>query len=203
MLIKSSYSLTKRSPFPLYFSHVSGEGDEETDLNTVVFSMKVTGGEPTSAGLIEGDEDVMLGGNEPGPYTSVYSSSIEWTPEGSQEERFKVPAKPVHDDILVAKLAKDQCIELEAHAVKGIGKDHAKFSPVSTASYRLLPKITLSAEKPFEGDEADALVAKCPLNVFDIEDIRGPSSSKGTCLVYSLYALFVPSIFVCVFSIWR
>jgi len=141
--------------------------------------MKVTGGEPSSSGLIEGDEDVMLGGNEPGPYTSVYSSSIEWTPEGSQEERFKVPAKPVHDDILVAKLAKDQCIELEAHAVKGIGKDHAKFSPVSTASYRLLPKITLSAEKPFEGDEADELVAKCPLNVFDIEDIRGPSS-KGT-----------------------
>ena len=175
MLIKSSYSLTKRSPFPLYFSHVSGEGDEETDLNTVVFSMKVTGGEPTSAGLIEGDEDVMLGGNEPGPYTSVYSSSIEWTPEGSQEERFKVPAKPVHDDILVAKLAKDQCIELEAHAVKGIGKDHAKFSPVSTASYRLLPKITLSAEKPFEGDEADALVAS----------INGLSSGESYAMTLS------------------
>jgi len=120
----------------------------------------------------------MLGGNEPGPYTSVYSSSIIWNPEGSQDERFKVRAKPVHDDILVAKLAKDQCIELEAHAVKGIGKDHAKFSPVATASYRLLPRIKLSTEKPFESDEADALVAKCPLNVFDIEDIRG-SSSKG------------------------
>ncbi len=140
--------------------------------------MKVTGGEPSSSGLIEGDEDVMLGGNEPGPYTSVYSSSLVWNPEGSQDERFKVRAKPVHDDILVAKLAKDQCIELEAHAVKGIGKDHAKFSPVATASYRLLPRITLSTEKPFERDEADALVAKCPLNVFDIEDIRG-SSSKG------------------------
>jgi DNA-directed RNA polymerase I and III subunit RPAC1 len=32
-----------------------------------------------------------------------------------------------------------QAIQLEAHCVKGLGKDHTKFSPVATASYRLLP----------------------------------------------------------------
>ena len=41
------------------------------------------------------------------------------------------------------------------HAVKGIGKDHAKFSPVSTASYRLLPEIRLL--RPVEGADAERL----------------------------------------------
>lgn len=36
------------------------------------------------------------------------------------------------------------------HAVLGIAKDHAKFSPVSTASYRLLPHITLLGDVPPE-----------------------------------------------------
>lgn len=46
---------------------------------------------------------------------------------------------PVHDDIVVAKLKPGQRIEFEAHCRKGVGKDHTKFSPVATASYRLLP----------------------------------------------------------------
>lgn len=36
-----------------------------------------------------------------------------------------------------------QAIELEAHAVKGIGKDHAKWSPVATAWYRMLPEVNV------------------------------------------------------------
>jgi DNA-directed RNA polymerase I and III subunit RPAC1 len=36
-------------------------------------------------------------------------------------------------------LRQGQQIQLELHCVKGVGKDHAKFSPVATASYRLLP----------------------------------------------------------------
>lgn len=32
---------------------------------------------------------------------------------------------------------------MEAHARRGIGKDHAKYSPVATASYRLMPQIEL------------------------------------------------------------
>lgn len=60
---------------------------------------------------------------------------------------------------------------LQMHCRKGIGKDHAKFSPVATASYRLLPVVTLKEE--VEGQEAEELMAKCPLNVFDIEDLGG------------------------------
>lgn len=57
------------------------------------------------------------------------------------------------------------------HCRKGIGKDHAKFSPVATASYRLLPVVSLKQD--VVGQEAEELVAKCPLNVFDIEDLGG------------------------------
>ncbi|KAK6023682.1 RNA polymerase Rpb3/Rpb11 dimerization domain protein, partial [Ostertagia ostertagi] len=56
------------------------------------------------------------------------------------------PPRIVHDDILVAKLRPGQQIEANCHAVKGIGRDHAKFSPVATATYRLLPTIRLLGE---------------------------------------------------------
>jgi DNA-directed RNA polymerase I and III subunit RPAC1 len=42
-----------------------------------------------------------------------------------------------------AKLRPGQSIELEAHAHQGTGKDHAKYSPVATACYRLMPLIEL------------------------------------------------------------
>jgi DNA-directed RNA polymerase I and III subunit RPAC1 len=53
--------------------------------------------------------------------------------------------------------------------VKGIGKDHAKFSPVATAYYRLMPEITLLKE--IRGEKAKQLVELCPMKVFDIEDL--------------------------------
>ena len=56
--------------------------------------------------------------------------------------------RPVHDDILLAKLRPGQSLCLEAHGRKGIGKDHAKFSPVSTASYRMRPVIEVAAGAP-------------------------------------------------------
>ena len=83
--------------------------------------------------------------------------------------------RPVHGDILLAKLAPGQAIDLFMIAQKGLGKDHAKFSPVCTAAYRLLPSVTLSSASPFENEEASELVARCPAKVFDIEDIAGES----------------------------
>jgi DNA-directed RNA polymerase alpha subunit len=70
-----------------------------------------------------------------------------------------------------------QAIELEAHAVKGIGKTHAKWSPVATAKYRMLPEVVLLED--IEGDLADELVRTCPVNVFDIEDM-GPGERRAT-----------------------
>jgi DNA-directed RNA polymerase I and III subunit RPAC1 len=49
-------------------------------------------------------------------------------------------------------------LSLKLLAVKGIGKDHAKFSPVSLATYKLLPEIKLTRE--FSGKEA-LMLQKC------------------------------------------
>ena len=103
---------------------------------------------------------------------AVTTNAFKWAPIGNQAQKVcigdgeNVPLiciqfselRPVHDDLVIAKLRPGQELNLRMVCVKGIGKDHAKFSPVATASYRLLPEITLT--KPVTGDKADRL-AKC------------------------------------------
>jgi DNA-directed RNA polymerase I and III subunit RPAC1 len=99
----------------------------------------------------------------------VYSGSLEWVPIGNQKEHFKnAPIKPVFDDILLAKLNPGENISVECYCVKGTGKMHAKWSPVATATYRMLPEITFKEE--ITGAAARQLVKACPMNVYDIED---------------------------------
>ena len=63
------------------------------------------------------------------------------------------------------------------HAIKGIGKDHAKFSPVATASYRLLPDIQLI--KPVRGEMADRLKNCFSIGVIEvIEQKPGDPESR-------------------------
>eukprot|EP01126_Amoeba_proteus_P004295 TRINITY_DN11446_c0_g1_i1.p1 TRINITY_DN11446_c0_g1~~TRINITY_DN11446_c0_g1_i1.p1 ORF type:complete len:343 (-),score=60.29 TRINITY_DN11446_c0_g1_i1:62-1090(-) len=97
----------------------------------------------------------------------VYSSDLEWIPVGSQSETFVVPPRPVEDDILIAKLRPGQEIIASLYCCKSKGRDHAKFSPVATAWYRLRPEIVLNH---VEGKLAKQLVQMCPMKVFDIED---------------------------------
>jgi len=52
--------------------------------------------------------------------------------------------KPQENGIVIAKLEKGQEINIECVARKGIGKDHAKFSPVATAKFRSEPIIELN-----------------------------------------------------------
>jgi DNA-directed RNA polymerases I and III subunit RPAC1 len=100
------------------------------------------------------------------PFTKhVYSKDLIWVPQGDQEETLPL-VKPIHDDILIAKLRPGQAIELEAHGRKGIGKDHAKFSPVATASYRLMPKIDIL--QPIYDTDAEELVHIYEPGVFDL-----------------------------------
>ena len=53
--------------------------------------------------------------------------------------------------------------------VKGIGQDHAKFSPVSTTSYRLLTDVRVNHDL-VTGHLAEKLVEMCPVGVFELED---------------------------------
>lgn len=141
-------------------------GEEETDRDTIVFHFDVQ----CSAKRDENNESVTTVNDK------ALSGSLRWLPQGNQTEIFPEGVAPVHDDIVLAKLKPGQCIEFEAHCRKGVGKDHAKFSPVATASYRLLPDIRF--KKPIIGESAYKLKSLCPMNVFDIEDLGGTPTAK-------------------------
>jgi len=102
------------------------------------------------------------------PYTKhVYSSDLEWIPQGDQAQTVEGGVlRPVHEDILLAKLRPGQAIELEAHGRRSIGKDHAKYSPVATASYRLMPHVELL--KPVYDELAKELANLYEPGVFDL-----------------------------------
>lgn len=65
--------------------------------------------------------------------------------------------------------------DIKLLAVKGVGKDHAKFSPVATATYRLLPEVTLKRE--VSGDDAKLLQSCFSPGVIEIDD-RGRAQVK-------------------------
>lgn len=99
--------------------------------------------------------------------STVYARDVVFEPYGKQKQIYKDdPVRCTNPGILIAKLRPGQEIDVIMHAIKGVGKDHAKFSPVATASYRLLPLITL--KEPVEGDAAEKL-AKCfPKGVIEV-----------------------------------
>lgn len=73
----------------------------------------------------ENCEDSLLG---------VYSS--DFIPIANIRNSFKIVSYPTTEKgILLCKLAKGEKIKLKCTAVKGIGKEHAKWSPVSSVSY--------------------------------------------------------------------
>ena len=123
------------------------------------------------------------------PFTRhVYTRDLLWAPQGDQLSNFPLHStgvgsgigggiRPITEDILLAKLRPGQVIELEAHARKGVGKDHAKFSPVATASYRLMPKIEIV--KPIYDELAEELVNWFEPGVFTLEDVDKSEKKRG------------------------
>lgn len=161
-----------------------GSEDAASASNTVVLRLKVAC-RRGARGAMENDK--------------VKSSAFEWLPAGSElpdetKCRFTEGANQgglfegrpapaaVDDDILLAKLRPGQEIELEAHCIKGVGREHAKWSPVATAWYRLHPEVVLS--RRVAGEEAAALVEAADA-VFEVvqgearvKNLRTPEAEK-------------------------
>lgn len=162
---------------PRKFKFLSEAENVPNEDNTTVFTLQIKCSRNAKAGK---------DGPELSQYINpvVYSNQLTWVPQGLQQETFeKDPIGVVHDDIIVAKLRPGQEIEAELHVIKGVGRDHAKWSPVATASYRMLPDVII--ENPIMDEKAEALVAKCPMDVFDIEDLaddgsKGSNKGKGS-----------------------
>jgi DNA-directed RNA polymerases I and III subunit RPAC1 len=107
----------------------------------------------------------------------VYAHQIKYIVQGRQDQYFSGDdaIAPVNPDILIAKLRPGQCIDVEMHAIKGVGSDHAKFSPVATASYRLLPTITIM--KPIVGMDAEKFQKCFPSGVIGLEVVTEEDGS--------------------------
>lgn len=143
------------------------KGEAVTPDNTVKFHLKVK---------CTKNKDAPKDGVAPSDVlyenSKVKSGLLEWIPIAEQSEIFgDSPPEPVNDDILIAKLRPGQAIDIYADAVKSNGKDHAKWSPVATAAYRMLPEVKVKGE--LYGEEAEKLKELCPANVFDIEESTG------------------------------
>ena len=81
--------------------------------------------EVTSKDIISESDEVR-----PAKFFSVVDKDIE--------------GRPLETGISLAKLKKGQEIDVELIARKGIGKDHAKYVPVSTAKFRYEPIVELN-----------------------------------------------------------
>lgn len=130
-----------------------GEEDNATDFNTVrlVMNVKCDWKEDGQTKFFDEDETDPA---ELYEHAHVYARDLTFAPQGMQEEIFPAedPIRPVHPDILLDKLRPGHEIDLVCDANFGIGADHAKFSPVATASYRLLP--TIDILEPIRGAAA-------------------------------------------------
>ncbi|KAK6342672.1 DNA-directed RNA polymerases I and III subunit RPAC1 [Orbilia javanica] len=136
---------------------------EATDFNTVVMTLKVACTRNHATPATETDPSKLYFNS------SVYARDLKFAPQGRQSSWFSGAGeiRPVNPDILLAKLRPGQEIDLEIHCVLGIGQDHAKFSPVATASYRLLPSIKI--KQPITGEDAEKFVNCFPKGVAEVQ----------------------------------
>jgi len=112
--------------------------------NSLEFELKIRCKKNPDATKLSSDADDLYIDHK------VYTKHMKWIPRNDQVQllsdgkEFTPNPGPVEDDIMIVKLRPGHELDIRMVAVKGVGKDHAKFSPVSTAYYRLLPEIRLN-----------------------------------------------------------
>lgn len=150
-----------------------GESPEHSDINTLVLHLDVACTHNPHAAPNEEDPTKLYNN------AHVYAKDIIFQPVGRQELIFQGPEKaiqPANPDILVAKLRPGQQIKIDMHCIKGIGADHAKFSPVAGASYRILPDIRII--RPILGQDAAKFASCFPKGVIGIQKVTEEDASQ-------------------------
>jgi len=181
-----------------------GGGEEEEEEAGVVTGERVLSGalewlpkgselpEETGATFSTSQEGrFKVGGGGAGAATTTEAENDDENAREQQQPRpLRLGApRPVHDDILLARLRPGQRIELEAHATVGTGGEHAKWSPVATAWYRLQPELFVSGSAQpsstssstsnlITGEDADALAEELP----GLVGVRGSGASREAVL---------------------
>ncbi|XP_063047081.1 DNA-directed RNA polymerases I and III subunit RPAC1 [Engraulis encrasicolus] len=156
---------------PRLFEYRNAGDEEGTEIDTIQLQLKVKCTMNPRAPKDSSDPRELYLNH------MVYSKDMKWVPLGNQADVFAdASIGPVHGDILLAQLRPGQELDIVMHCVKGLGKDHAKFSPVATASYRLLPEITLL--QPVEGEKAERLKRCFSQGVIEVENKDGQQVAR-------------------------
>ncbi|EDQ85908.1 uncharacterized protein MONBRDRAFT_38678 [Monosiga brevicollis MX1] len=157
---------------PRHFTYRADDGGQPTDANTIVFNLKrVCTKKPNAPADATNPEDLYEN-------AVIYSRDLEWAPQGQQEQVFgKNGFSVVYDDIVIMKMRPGQEVNMQLFCEKGVGKTHAKWSPVATASYRLMPEIIL--KEPIVGPLAHKLQKCFSPGVCDIvKNSKGEDEAK-------------------------
>lgn len=152
----------------------AGKGSEAMDYNTIALSLKVQC--EVNKKAAKGERDPLKAYK----HAHVYARDIKFEPFGRQVEVFggEGAIVPTNPDVLIAKLRPGQVIDLQMHAIKGVGSEHAKFSPVAPASYRLLP--TIDILQPILGNDAKKFQKCFPQGVIGLEKVTKKEAKKGS-----------------------
>lgn len=154
-------------------------GMELADYNTVILELKIKCEWRPNPPEIASPEEKYT-------HSNAYASDLSWHDLGQQASWFgDQPIEPVNPNILIAKLRPGQEIDIVMHCHLGKGADHAKFSPVGTATYRLLPKIDIL--KPIVGIEAlkfqkcfsPGVIELKPITAIDVSGDRSLADHEG------------------------
>lgn len=107
----------------------------------------------------------------------VYSS--DFVPIFNPKINFNVVSYPIFEQgILICKLAKGQKLKLKAIAIKGTGKEHSKWSSVSSVSFVDKPSIKI---KNLSSDLNTTIVNSCPTNVYKESDGKLIVNNENNC----------------------
>ncbi|KZO92520.1 RBP11-like subunits of RNA polymerase [Calocera viscosa TUFC12733] len=116
-----------------------------TDANTISFQLQVSCTRCPGVPSSETDPSKLY------ENSTVYSSHMLWQPVGQQghlPDWVSDPPAVAAPDIVILKLRPGQEVHAELHCVKACGREHAKWSPVATATYRLMPHIDIVSPIP-------------------------------------------------------
>lgn len=94
--------------------------------------------------------------------------------------------------ILLCKLDKGESISLRGRIRKGIGKEHSKWSCVSTVSFREVPFIKI--KKDVKEEEINKIIDSCPVNIFQKEGNKIKISDETSCIQCHQCSEINPSI---------
>ncbi|GIY73607.1 DNA-directed RNA polymerases I and III subunit RPAC1 [Caerostris darwini] len=192
---------------PHCFISKSSDDDNATFEDTIQFELKVKCEKAPSRAYADDNQTEKL------IHEKVMSGDLKFVPIGGQKEWYG-DIRPVYEDILISRMKKGQEIELKAFCYKNIGREHAKFSPVAIASYRLHPQLRLlkeiSGERAYElakcfpdgvikiskkngkeiAEVGDARKIRCSRNVLRNDDLK---NDVEICLVKNHYIFNVES----------